>query len=167
MDALLFSRKEARYVAAMAAARIKPGAGASVGPLKLTQLDPPDLPGDGWEHISTRLAGICGSDLATIDGQASRYFEPLASFPFVPGHEIVGERADGTAWYLNLYLDQKPEVKSQLGLEQRRQTVTTTDTSPPGTSSQVYKPVLVQALGAAGQKCSPLITASSIPSQMI
>ena len=29
MDALLFSRKEARYVAAMAAARIKPGAGAS------------------------------------------------------------------------------------------------------------------------------------------
>ena len=36
MDALLFSRKEARYVAAMAAARIKPGAGASVGPLKLT-----------------------------------------------------------------------------------------------------------------------------------
>ena len=53
MDALLFSRKEARYVAAMAAARIKPGAGASVGPLKLTQLDPPDLPADGWEHIST------------------------------------------------------------------------------------------------------------------
>ena len=112
MDALLFSRKEARYVAAMAAARIKPGAGASVGPLKLTQLDPPDLPGDGWEHINTRLAGICGSDLATIDGQASRYFEPLASFPFVPGHEVVGERADGTRVVLEPVLG--PETRGEV-----------------------------------------------------
>ena len=90
MDALLFPRKEARYVAAMAASRLKPGAGASVGPLHLTDIEPPDLPGEGWEHVNTRLAGICGSDLATIDGQASRYFEALASFPFVPGHEVVG-----------------------------------------------------------------------------
>ena len=112
MDALLFSRKEARYVAAMAAARIKPGAGASVGPLKLTQLDPPELPGDGWEHISTRLAGICGSDLATIDGQASRYFEPLASFPFVPGHEVVGERADGSRVVLEPVLG--PETRGEV-----------------------------------------------------
>ena len=52
MDALQFSRKEVRYVAAMAASRLKPGAGASVGPLKLTQLDPPELPGDGWEPVS-------------------------------------------------------------------------------------------------------------------
>ena len=112
MDALLFSRKEARYVAAMAASRLKPGAGASVGPLKLTQLDPPDLPGDGWEHINTRLAGICGSDLATIDGQASRYFEPLASFPFVPGHEVVGERADGTRVVLEPVLG--PETRGEV-----------------------------------------------------
>ena len=42
-----------------------------------------------------RLAGICGSDLATVDGQSSRYFEPIVSFPFVPGHEVVGERDDG------------------------------------------------------------------------
>jgi threonine dehydrogenase-like Zn-dependent dehydrogenase len=41
------------------------------------------------------LAGICGSDLATIDGRASRYFEPIVSFPFVPGHEVVGELDDG------------------------------------------------------------------------
>jgi threonine dehydrogenase-like Zn-dependent dehydrogenase len=43
-----------------------------------------------------RLAGICGSDLATIDGQSSRYFEPIVSFPFVPGHEVVGDRDDGS-----------------------------------------------------------------------
>mgnify|MGYP001321105226 CR=1 FL=1 len=57
MDALLFPRKEVRYVAAMAASRLKPGAGASVGPLKLTQVEPPELPGKGWEHVTTRLAG--------------------------------------------------------------------------------------------------------------
>jgi len=45
--------------------------------------------------VRPRLAGICGSDLATVDGQSSRYFEPIVSFPFVPGHEIVGTTADG------------------------------------------------------------------------
>ena len=43
------------------------------------------------------LSGICGSDLATLDGRSSRYFEDLVSFPFVPGHEVVGTlEADGT-----------------------------------------------------------------------
>ena len=112
MDALLFSRKEARYVAAMAAARVKPGAGASVGPLKLTQLDPPALPGPGWEHVTTRLAGICGSDLATIDGRASRYFEALASFPFIPGHEVVAQRADGSRVVLEPVLG--PETRGEV-----------------------------------------------------
>ena len=112
MDALLFPRKEARYVAAMAASRIKPGAGASVGPLTFTQLDPPSLPGPGWEHVTTRLAGICGSDLSTIDGRASRYFEALASFPFVPGHEVVAERADGSRVVLEPVLG--PETRGEV-----------------------------------------------------
>ena len=112
MDALQFSRKEVRYVAAMAASRLKPGAGASVGPLKLTQLDPPELPGEGWEHVTTRLAGICGSDLASIDGQASRYFEALVSFPFIPGHEVVGEKADGTRVVLEPVLG--PETRGEV-----------------------------------------------------
>lgn len=112
MDALLFARKEARYAAAMVASRLKPGAGASLGPLKLTQIEPPALPGPGWEHVKVRLAGICGSDLATIDGQASRYFESLASFPFIPGHEVVGERADGTRVILEPVLG--PETRGEV-----------------------------------------------------
>jgi threonine dehydrogenase-like Zn-dependent dehydrogenase len=66
-----------------------------VGLLTLTEVDEPDLPGPGWHRVRPRLSGICGSDLATIDGRSSRYFEPLVSFPFVPGHEIVGEMAGG------------------------------------------------------------------------
>ena len=75
VKALRFSRKEARYAAAALASRLRPGAGATWGPLKLINDDPPDLPGEGWERIYPRLTGICGSDLATIDGRSSRYFE--------------------------------------------------------------------------------------------
>ena len=95
MKALEFSRKPARYAAAMVAGAIKPGAGASVGPLRLRDLDEPELPTDDWVRFRPRLAGICGSDLSTIDGHSSRYFEPIVSFPFVPGHEVVGDVLDG------------------------------------------------------------------------
>jgi threonine dehydrogenase-like Zn-dependent dehydrogenase len=96
MKALQFSRKPARYAAAMIAGALRPGAGASVGPLRLRDLDEPDLPSEGWVTLRPRLAGICGSDLSTIDGHSSRYFEPIVSFPFVPGHEVVGDLEDGT-----------------------------------------------------------------------
>jgi threonine dehydrogenase-like Zn-dependent dehydrogenase len=42
-----------------------------------------------------RLSGICGSDLAMVDGRSSRWFEPIVSFPFVPGHEVVADTEDG------------------------------------------------------------------------
>ena len=112
MDALLFPRKEARYAAAMAASKLRPGAGAAWGPLHLTQVEPPALPGPGWEHVNTRLSGICGSDLATVDGRASRYFEHLASFPFVPGHEVVADRADGSRVVLEPVLG--PETRGEV-----------------------------------------------------
>ena len=95
MRALLFSRKPVRYAAAMVAGSLRPGSGARFGPLTLRDVDPPDLPGPGWVRIAPRLSGICGSDLATLDGTSSRYFEPIVSFPFVPGHEVVGDTEDG------------------------------------------------------------------------
>ena len=45
-------------------------------------------------HVDPILSGICGSDLATLDGRSSRYFEDIVSFPFVPGHEVVGTVAE-------------------------------------------------------------------------
>src|SRR3954451_22241111 len=98
MKALLFERKIARYAAAAVAGRFSPGRGARVGPLKLTtDVDEPKLPApSGWVRVRPRLAGICGSHLATIDGHSSRYFEPIVSFPFIPGHEVVGDLEDGS-----------------------------------------------------------------------
>ena len=98
MKALQFERNLPRYAAAVLAGRAVPGAGARVGPLRLRDIDPPRLPGPDWVEIRPRLSGICGSDLSTIDGTSSRYFEPIVSFPFVPGHEVVADRVgtDGT-----------------------------------------------------------------------
>ena len=96
MRALVIERKEVRYAAAMAASRLQPGGGARVGLVRLRDIEPPELPGPNWIRVRTLLCGICGSDVATVDGHASRYFEPLVSFPFVPGHEVVGELEDGT-----------------------------------------------------------------------
>jgi threonine dehydrogenase-like Zn-dependent dehydrogenase len=96
VKALRFERSIARFAAARVAGAIAPGRGARVGPLRLVDVDRPALPGEGWHVVRPRLAGICGSDLATVDGMSSRYFEPIVSFPFIPGHEVVGELDDGT-----------------------------------------------------------------------
>ncbi|HEY5250475.1 MAG TPA: zinc-binding dehydrogenase, partial [Acidimicrobiales bacterium] len=91
MKALVVERSVPRFAAARIVSSLGgSGTRAGVGPLRLTELDAPDLPGPGWHRVRPLLAGICGSDLATIDGRSSRYFEDIVSFPFVPGHEIVG-----------------------------------------------------------------------------
>jgi threonine dehydrogenase-like Zn-dependent dehydrogenase len=96
VKALLFERNVPKYAAAAVAGRLSPGKGAAVGPISLQDVDEPEAPGPGWVRVRPRLSGICGSDLATIDGHSSRYFEPIVSFPFVPGHEVVGDLDDGT-----------------------------------------------------------------------
>lgn len=64
-------------------------------PVRLAEIDPPEAPGPEWEIVRPRLSGICGSDLATVTGRSSRWFEPIVSFPFVPGHEVVADTATG------------------------------------------------------------------------
>ncbi|HUP70547.1 MAG TPA: zinc-binding dehydrogenase [Acidimicrobiales bacterium] len=95
MKALLFERSVPRFAAARLASTVAAGRGARVGPLRLADVEPPALPGPGWHRLTPRLAGICGSDLATVDARSSRWFEPIVSFPFVPGHEVVGDLEDG------------------------------------------------------------------------
>ena len=96
MKALRFERSVPRFALARIASARRPGGGAGIGPLVFdADAREPRPPGDGWVRVRPRLAGICGSDLATVDGRSSRYFEPIVSFPFVPGHEVVGELDDG------------------------------------------------------------------------
>ncbi len=80
---------------ARVASAVAPATAARLGPLELRTIDDPDWPGEGWHRVNTRLAGICGSDLSLVEGHASMYFEEYVSFPFVPGHEVVGELDNG------------------------------------------------------------------------
>jgi threonine dehydrogenase-like Zn-dependent dehydrogenase len=111
VKALVFERQEARYAAASVVSRMRPGAGAGIGPLHLADIDAPGLPNDEWTRIKPRLTGICGSDLSTIDGHSSGYFDDLVSFPFVPGHEVVGSTPDGERVVLEPVLG--PEARGE------------------------------------------------------
>jgi threonine dehydrogenase-like Zn-dependent dehydrogenase len=94
VSTLLFERSLPRFAAARVVSTFGSGRGAGVGPLRLVEHDAPHVPAEGWVHVDPVLSGICGSDLATLDGRSSRYFEDIVSFPFVPGHEVVGTVAD-------------------------------------------------------------------------
>ena len=64
--------------------------------LKLGDVPEPPLPAGGWMRVMPSLSGICGSDLAAIGGHVSLYLDPLTSYPFIPGHEVVGVLDDGS-----------------------------------------------------------------------
>ena len=96
MKALQVKRSVGRLGLARVASALAPAAAVRVGPLDYTAIDDPELPGPGFHRVHTHLAGICGSDLSMIEGHASTYFDDWVSFPFVPGHEVVGHLDDGT-----------------------------------------------------------------------
>ena len=50
----------------------------------------PELPGDDWVAIKTRLGGICGTDMSAVKLNVSTYSSAFTSFPFVIGHENIG-----------------------------------------------------------------------------
>jgi threonine dehydrogenase-like Zn-dependent dehydrogenase len=65
-----------------------------VGPhacTRLADMPSPALPNDRWVRIRTRMGGICGSDLNVITLKAAPSTSPFSSFPFVIGHENVGD----------------------------------------------------------------------------
>ena len=95
MRALVVERSVPRFAAARLASYASSEWGIRLGPLRLVDIDPPSPPGEGWVEVHPILAGICGSDLSMLEGHTSSYFEPLVSFPFVPGHEVVGHLNDG------------------------------------------------------------------------
>jgi threonine dehydrogenase-like Zn-dependent dehydrogenase len=96
VKALQVKRSMGRLGLARVASAVAPAAAVRVGPLDYTEIDDPELPGPGWHRVHTSIAGICGSDLSMIEGHASTYFDDWVSFPFVPGHEVVGRLDDGT-----------------------------------------------------------------------
>jgi threonine dehydrogenase-like Zn-dependent dehydrogenase len=95
MEALEFRHDVARYLASRFVFAATPALwSARIAPLRRVRMPRPRTTRDGWTTLDVRLSGICGSDLNMITARDSLYLEPEATYPFVPGHEIVGE-ADG------------------------------------------------------------------------
>ncbi len=97
MRALVFERNLPRYGLARVFSSVSgSGKAVSKSPLSFQNVSPPSVDKPGWETVDVLACGICGSDLATVDAVASRYFEDIVSFPFIPGHEIVARRRNGS-----------------------------------------------------------------------
>ena len=94
--ALTFNRSIPAYAIVKAAGGRPDVATSALSMLKLGDVPEPELPARDWVRVMPTLSGVCGSDLAAIGGHASLYLDPLTSYPFVPGHEIVGTLDDGT-----------------------------------------------------------------------
>ena len=93
--AIEYVRSVPRYLAARWLGPRVPSLYASrLGTLRAAHKAPPALPSPEWVRVRPRLAGICGSDLATLTAQGSTYFSPFTSCPFTFGHEVVGEVVD-------------------------------------------------------------------------
>lgn len=95
MLALQYVRSVPRYALVRATGGDTRVATGELSMLHLGEVGAPDLPGPRWRRVFPRLAGICGSDVAAITGHASLYLDPLTSYPFVPGHEVVGDLEGG------------------------------------------------------------------------
>ncbi len=92
MKALEFRRSIPRFVLLKILGRhFRRLCTSGVPPLSLCEISEPKLPTEQWVRITPRLAGICGSDLATICAKNSPYLAPVTSLPFVMGHELVGQ----------------------------------------------------------------------------
>jgi threonine dehydrogenase-like Zn-dependent dehydrogenase len=95
MKALQFEKNLPKFAAARLSSTVLSSSGVRVAPLQLVNREPLPLPAPEGIRVKSLLSGICGSDLASISGHASRYFESMVSFPFIPGHEVVGIAEDG------------------------------------------------------------------------
>ncbi|MFF0018020.1 zinc-binding dehydrogenase [Streptomyces sp. NPDC005374] len=96
-QALEFYRSPVRYLAARGitatgvGGRLTGAVAGSVSPIRLVDRPSAQRSGPDWVRLRPLLSGICGSDLALLSGRSSPYLGPMASLPFVPGHEIVAE----------------------------------------------------------------------------
>ena len=96
MLALTFKRSIPSFAIVKASGGRADVATSALSMLHLGDVPEPELPARDWVRVRPTLSGICGSDLAAIGGHASLYLDPLTSYPFVPGHEVVGTLDDGS-----------------------------------------------------------------------
>ena len=92
MLALQYRRSAPRFVLAKTLSKRFPAIATSfASSMSLVQTPEPKLPGPDWVRVRPLLSGICGSDIAILTASGTPYFDPTTSYPFVFGHEVIGE----------------------------------------------------------------------------
>jgi threonine dehydrogenase-like Zn-dependent dehydrogenase len=120
MKALLYRRSIPRYVLLkLLGPRFRRLYSSGVAPLSLVDIAEPKLPTPQWVRIAPRLAGLCGSDLATICAKGSPYLAPVTSMPFVMGHELVGRVTETGAEVRRVRVGDRVVLHPALGCEVR------------------------------------------------
>lgn len=120
MLALHYRRSVPRYVAAKLVGKRYPSIVTGVASaIRLEDVPEPKLPTAQWVRVRPLLSGICGSDVAVITAEGTPYLSALVSFPFVPGHEIVGEVAAVGGEVSGLAVGQRVVVEPALGCRVR------------------------------------------------
>ena len=115
MRALAFNPTIPRFLVTKALGTVSRAAvWARTSALQFREIPEPPLPGDEWVRIGVRLGGICGSDLHTIRLETSPAMSALTSFPFVLGHENVGEVLEAGRAVLALRPGQRVTVEPVL-----------------------------------------------------
>jgi threonine dehydrogenase-like Zn-dependent dehydrogenase len=90
MRAVTFNVTIPRYLAARSVGRVSGSViHGRLSGVRLTDVTSPELPGPAWVRLEVLKAGICGTDLSTVEFSASPALEPFGSFPAVLGHEVL------------------------------------------------------------------------------
>ena len=66
MKALRVDRSTGRFMLARLVSGIDTGTAAKIGPLTLTNCEPPALVNNEWQRVHPLLTGICGRDRRTF-----------------------------------------------------------------------------------------------------
>jgi len=120
MKALVYDKSIPRYLALrLFGPRFRGLYSSGVSPLALRDVSEPKLPTPQWVRIAPHLAGICGSDLATICAKGSPYLAPVTSMPFVMGHELVGTITEVGTDVGDLCVGERAVLRPALGCRPR------------------------------------------------
>ncbi len=93
MNALVFRYSLARLAMSKIAGAASPrGYFGPWSSFRIEETPEPQLPGDDWVVVRTRLTGICGSDAkqAFLRGDRDNPLTAVISFPQILGHEAMG-----------------------------------------------------------------------------
>jgi len=94
--AVVFDLSIPRYVVAKAIGKVVLSLydGANSCLRVRSDVSEPALPGDAWVRLRPIACGLCGTDVATVYFKHPPSVSPYASFPFIPGHEVLATVAE-------------------------------------------------------------------------